>query len=53
MLLSDEASPRTLPWPTALLIEPLSLEMSPLSPAEIKALNPYQTQPESEGTNLA
>lgn len=52
MLLSDEASPRTLPWPTTLLIQPLSLEISPLCPVEIKALNPYQTQPKSRGTNL-
>lgn len=51
MVLSDEPSPRVHPCSITLLIEPLPLEISPLCPVGIKALNPYHTQPKSTGTN--
>lgn len=53
MVLSDEPFPRVHPCSITLLIEPFPLEMSPLHPVELKALNPYHTQPKSTGTNLA
>jgi len=51
-VLSDEPSPRVHPCPITLPLESLPLEISPSCPVEIKALNPYHTQPKPTGTNL-